>query len=107
MVFTVLAFVELVNDKLPTALPRTMQPAFIVRIVLDAFAVSVIDTAWGYLWTAPGVDFVGVVLGTLGGYQTPSWLVAVHSGQDLSIALLAAAVAVLGGFAIVTLMGSL
>lgn len=107
VVLTVLAIAELVNDKLPKTPPRTAPPAFAVRIVTGAFAGAVIGTAWGYLWTALGAGLVGAVLGTLGGYQARSRLVAARGGQDLPIALLEDAVAVLGGLAIVALTGSL
>jgi uncharacterized membrane protein len=66
---------------------------------LGAFAGAVLGTAWGYTWTALGAGAIGAVLGTLGGYQARTRLVASH-GHDLSVALLEDAVAVLGGFAI-------
>jgi uncharacterized membrane protein len=98
-IITVLAVAELVGDKLPKTPSRTAPPGFAVRIVLGAFAGAVIGTAWGYTWSALGAGAIGAVLGTLGGYQARTRLVASH-GHDLSIALLEDAVAVLGGFAI-------
>jgi uncharacterized membrane protein len=99
IVFTVLALGELVLDKLPKTPARTSPPSFGARIVLGAFAGAVLGSAWGYTWTALGAGAIGAVLGTLGGYQARSRLVASH-GHDLPIALLEDAVAVLGGFAI-------
>jgi uncharacterized membrane protein len=98
-IITVLAVAELVGDKLPKTPSRTAPPGFAVRIVLGAFAGAVIGTAWGYTWSGLGAGAIGAVLGTLGGYQARTRLVASH-GHDLSIALLEDAVAVLGGFAI-------
>jgi uncharacterized membrane protein len=98
-IITILAMAELVADKLPRTPSRTAPPGFGARIVLGAFAGAVIGTAWGYTWTALGAGAVGAVLGTLGGYQARTRLVALH-GHDVPIALLEDAVAVLGGFAI-------
>jgi uncharacterized membrane protein len=73
---------------------------------LGAFAGAVIGTAWAFTWSALGAGAVGAVLGTLGGYQARTRLVAAH-GHDLPIALLEDAVAVLGGFAIVAVTAAL
>lgn len=98
-IITVLAVAELAGDKLPKTPSRTVPPSFGARIVLGAFTGAVLGTAWGYTWTALGAGAIGAVLGTLGGYQARTRLVASH-GHDLSVALLEDAVAVLGGFAI-------
>jgi uncharacterized membrane protein len=98
-IITVLAVAELAGDKLPKTPSRTTPASFGARIVLGAFAGAVLGTAWGYTWTALGAGAIGAVLGTLGGYQARTRLVASH-GHDLSVALLEDAVAVLGGFAI-------
>ena len=98
-IITVLAVVELAGDKLPKTPSRTAPPSFGARIALGAFAGAALGTAWGYTWTALGAGAIGAVLGTLGGYQARTRLVASH-GHDLSVALLEDAVAVLGGFAI-------
>jgi uncharacterized membrane protein len=98
-IITVFAVAELVGDKLPKTPSRTAPPSFAARIVLGAFAGAVLGTAWGYTWTALGAGAIGAVLGTLGGYQARTRLVASH-GHDPSVALLEDAVAVLGGFAI-------
>ncbi len=106
IIFTVLALGELVLDKLPKTPARTAPPSFGARIVLGAFAGAVLGSAWGYTWSALGAGIVGAVLGTLGGYQARSRLVASH-GHDLPVALLEDAVAVLGGFAIVAVTAAL
>lgn len=98
-IFSVLAVGELVTDKLPKTPSRTALPSFVARIALGAFAGAVIGTAWGYTWGSLGAGAVGAVLGTVGGYEGRTRLVASH-GHDLPIALLEDAIAVLGGFAI-------
>ena len=87
IVLTVLAVGELVNDKLPKTPARTAAPIFAARIITGGFA--------------------GAVLGTLGGYQARKRLVAARNGQDLPVALLEDAVAILGGFAILAVTASL
>ncbi len=99
IVFSLLAVGELFLDKQPKTPARTAPPSFGARILFGAFAGAVIGTAWGYIWSALGAGIIGAVLGTLGGYQARTRLVASH-GRDLPIALLEDAVAVLGGFAI-------
>ena len=105
-ILTLLAIGELAADKYPKTPSRTAPPSFIARILLGAFAGAVIGTAWAYTWSAAGAGVIGAVLGTLGGYQARTRLVAAH-GHDLPIALLEDAVAVVGGFAIVAVTAAL
>lgn len=98
-IISLLAVGELVVDKLPKTPSRTAPPSFGARILLGAFAGAAIGTAWGYTWSSLGAGVIGAVLGTLGGYQARTRLVASH-GHDMPIALLEDAVAVLGGFAL-------
>jgi uncharacterized membrane protein len=105
-IVTILAVGELITDKLPKTPSRTAPPSFAGRIALGAFAGAVIGTAWGFTWSALGAGIIGAVLGTLGGYQARTRLVASH-GHDLPIALLEDAVAVLGGFALAALTAAL
>jgi uncharacterized membrane protein len=107
LVLTVLAIGELVTDKLPKTPARTAPPSFVARIVLGAFAGAVIGAAWHYTFSSLGAGVVGAVLGTLGGYHARRRLVAARQGQDLPIALLEDAVAILGGLAILAVTASL
>ncbi len=100
LVLTALAIGELVTDKLPKTPARTAPPSFVARMVMGAFAGAVIGAAWHYTFSSLGAGVIGAVLGTLGGYHARRRLVAARHGQDLPIALLEDAVAVLGGFAI-------
>lgn len=107
VILTILAVAELVSDKLPRTPPRTAPPSFAVRIISGAFCGAVIGTAWGYQWGGLGAGIIGAVLGTLGGYQARKRLVAARGGDDLPIALLEDAIAVLGGFAILAATAAL
>ncbi len=103
VILTLLAVAELVSDKLPKTPPRTAPPAFGARIIMGGFSGAVIGTPFGHPWTALGAGVIGAVLGTLGGFQARTRLVAAAGGKDLPIALLEDAVALLGGIAIVAL----
>lgn len=104
IVFTVLAVVELINDKLPKTPARTAPPVFAARIVMGGLAGAVLG-AWPH-WTfsALGAGVIGAVLGTLGGYQARKRLAGV-AGKDLPIALVEDLVAVVGGFAVAAVTG--
>lgn len=99
-IVTVLAVAELIADLLPGVPTRTGAAPFTGRIVTGASAAAVIGIAWGYPWSALGAGIVGAVLGTLGGYEARTRLVAANDDHDLPVALLEDAVAVLGGLAI-------
>ncbi len=105
VVLTILAVVELVTDKLPKTPPRTSPPGFGARLVMGGFAGAVLGAWPHWTFTALGAGVIGAVLGTLGGYQARKRLVAARGGQDLPIALLEDAVAILGGFAVVAITG--
>ncbi|MFY2859939.1 DUF4126 domain-containing protein [Mycobacterium sp. THU-M104] len=106
-IVTVLAIAELGTDKLPKAPPRTAPPPFAARITMGAFAGAVLGAAWHFTFSALGCGVIGAVLGTMGGYQARRRLVEARGGQDLPIALLEDAVAILGGFAILALTAGL
>jgi uncharacterized membrane protein len=103
VIVTILAVAELVSDKLPKTPARTAPPAFAARIIMGGFSGAVIGTPYGHPWTALGAGIIGAVLGTIGGFQARKRLVAARNGQDLPIALLEDAVAILGAIAIVAL----
>jgi uncharacterized membrane protein len=103
VILTVLAVAELVSDKLPKTPPRTAPPAFGARLVMGGFAGAVIGAHPHWTVTSLGAGVIGAVLGTLGGYHARKRLVAARNGQDLPIALLEDAVAILGAFAVLAL----
>ena len=100
IVLTVLAVGELVTDKLPKTPARTAPPSFGARIIMGGFAGAVIGAAWHFTFSSLGAGVIGAVLGTLGGYHARKALEAARNVQDLPLALLEDAVAILGGFAI-------
>lgn len=99
-ILTVLALGELVTDQLPRTPSRKTAPQFIARLIMGGFAGAVIGTAWGYTWGCLGAGLIGAVLGTLGGAEARSRLVAKTGGRDLPIALVEDAIAVGGGIVI-------
>ena len=107
VILSVLAVGELVNDKLPKTPARTAPPIFAARLITGGFSGAVIGAAWHWTFTSLGAGVIGAVLGTLGGYHARKALVAIRNGQDLPIALLEDAVAILGGFAILAATANL
>ena len=105
VILTILAVAELVADKLPKTPARTAPPSFAARIVMGGFAGAVIGAMPHWTFSSLGAGVIGAVLGTLGGFHARRWLVASRGGQDLPIALLEDAIAILGGFAILAVTG--
>ncbi len=98
-ILTLLAILEIINDKLPKTPPRTAPPSFIIRIVLGAFAASCLALAFGLsLVIATIIGAVGAVIGTLLGYQARTRTVTALHTRDLPIALLEDAVAIFVAF---------
>jgi uncharacterized membrane protein len=106
-VLTVLAVLELVTDKLARTPDRKTTPQFATRMITGGFAGAVIGAAFHYTWSSLGAGVVGAVLGTLGGYEARRLLVAKTEGHDLPVALLEDVIAVLGGFVVAYLAGTL
>jgi uncharacterized membrane protein len=101
-IMSVLAIGELIADKLPKTPSRKAPPGFIARIVtggLSGAALGATSASW-MLGLVAGV--IGAVAGTLGGYEFRSRLVKATGGKDLPIALLEDAIAIGGGFLIVS-----
>lgn len=102
-VFTALAAVELVTDQLPKTPSRKTPPQFLARVLTGGFAGAVLGAAWGYPIASLGAAIIGVILGTLGGYEARKRLVAANGGRDLPVALAEDVVAMGGGLLIVYL----
>ncbi|HSB09955.1 MAG TPA: DUF4126 family protein [Blastocatellia bacterium] len=102
-IISALALVEMVVDKLPKTPRRTALPGLIARLVLGGLSGSALCAA-GNQSVA-----IGAVLGGLGGlvgayvgYQARSRLVKALNVPDVVIALIEDAVAIGGGFLIVS-----
>jgi uncharacterized membrane protein len=101
-IFTLLAIVELIFDKLPQTPSRKTPPGFIARIVGGAFCGAAIGMGGGGAWIVGLIaGAVGAVIGTLGGYELRVRLVKAVGGRDLPIALLEDLCAVGAAFLIV------
>ena len=106
-VLTVFAVGELITDKLPNTPSRRIAPQFGARLITGGFAGAIIGAGFHYLWGSLGAGIAGAVLGTLGGAELRTRLVAATGGRDWPIALLEDVVAVGGGFLIAYLVGML
>ena len=88
-IFTLLALIELVADKLPQTPSRTAPPGLIGRVVMGALTGACVATAGGQgtmLGALLGV--VGALAGTFGGYQARTQLVKSLGTPDFVIAVL-------------------
>jgi uncharacterized membrane protein len=102
-IFTLLAVVELVADKLPQTPSRTAPPGLIARIVMGGLTGACV-AAGG----AQGV-FLGAVLGLVGGvvgcflgYRARTGIVQALGTRDIYVALVEDAVAIAGSLWVVS-----
>jgi uncharacterized membrane protein len=102
-IFTALALVELVSDKLPKTSSRKTPAPFTARIVLGAACGAALCAA-GRQSSLIGAVLggLGAVVGTLGGYEARTRSVAALKVPDFVIALIEDAIAVGGGFLLVS-----
>jgi uncharacterized membrane protein len=103
-VLTIFLLVELVTDQLPKTPSRKTPPQFITRLIMGAFAGAVIGSASFHTFSAMGAGIVGAVLGTLGGAEARTRLVAANGGRDRPVAIAEDVVAVGGGFLVAFLV---
>ncbi len=89
VIFTLLALIELVMDKLPTTPSRLAPQGLIPRIVLGGLAGACVATAGAQgAWPGALVGIVGAVAGSFGGYQARTRLVKALHAPDFVIAVL-------------------
>jgi len=98
---SVLAIGELINDKLPKTPSRKAPPSFIARIAMGALCGAALGTPSQALVGGLIAGVVGAIAGTLGGYEV-RMRAARAFGKDLPIALIEDAIAIGGGFLIVS-----
>jgi len=101
-ILTVLAIGELIADKLPKTPSRKAPPGFIGRVVSGAVCGAALGATSQALIGGLLAGVLGAVAGTLGGYEFRARLVRAIGGKDLPIALLEDAIAICGGFLIVS-----
>ena len=103
-VLTIFLLVELVTDQLPKTPSRRAPSQFISRLVTGAFAGAVIGSVSHHTFIGMGAGMIGAVLGTLGGAEARTRLVAANGGNDRPVAIGEDVVAVGGGFLIAVLV---
>jgi uncharacterized membrane protein len=99
-IFTALALLELVSDKLPKTPSRKVPPQFIARILSGALCGAAIGASHGALVGGLFAGALGGVAGTLLGSEFRARLVAATGGNDRPIAILEDAIAIGAGFLI-------
>jgi uncharacterized membrane protein len=103
IVFTVLAIVELVLDKLPSTPARTAPVGLIARIVLGGACGLAIATSAGISTLfATALASIGAVVGAFAGYRIRHQIVSQTRLPDLAVALAEDAIAIAGGFLIIS-----
>ena len=89
VIFTLLALLELVTDKLSKTPSRTAPPGLIARILLGALSGACVASAGGQgIVLGAVLGILGALAGTYGGYQARTKLVKALGTPDFVIALL-------------------
>ncbi|HEX8816040.1 MAG TPA: DUF4126 family protein [Terriglobales bacterium] len=103
VIFTLLAIVELVLDKLPNTPSRTAPVGLIARIVLGAASCIAVAFATGMPAVLAGViGAAGAIAGAFGGYNIRHELVVKLRLPDTVVALAEDLTAITGGLLIVS-----
>jgi len=102
-IFTAFALAELVGDKLPKTPSRKTPAPFVARIALGAASGAELCVA-GHQSSVVGalLGGLGGVAGTLGGYAARTRSVAAFKAPDFAVALIEDAIAISGGFLLVS-----
>lgn len=101
-VLGVAALGELVNDKLPKTPSRKVPPQFIARIITGGLSGAALGASRQALVGGLVAGAIGAVAGTLGGSEFRTRLAKAIGGNDLPIALLEDAIALIGAILIVS-----
>ncbi|HEY6903292.1 MAG TPA: DUF4126 family protein [Candidatus Acidoferrales bacterium] len=97
-VFTLLALVEIINDKLPKTPSRTTAVPLTARILMGALSGAAFGAAGARSVAIAAIaGIIGALIGTFGGYQVRTRTVKALHAPDFVIALLEDAVAIGGG----------
>ena len=101
IVFTVLAAVELVVDKLPKTPPRTEPTGLIARFVLGGLSGAALGAGLGIiLYLSAAVGSIGALAGAFAGYNVRRTLVLRTHLPDFPVALTEDVIAIVGGLLI-------
>jgi uncharacterized membrane protein len=102
IIFSVLALLELVNDKRPSTPSRLKPPGIIARIFTGALSGACVAAARaGSIALGISLGIVGGVVGAFAGFYARGGLVRALKVSDLPIALLEDAIAIGGAIVIV------
>ncbi len=99
-ILTLLAFGELITDKLPSTPSRKMPISFVTRIITGGLCGAAIGVAGNALFSGLLAGVIGASIGTLGGAAARARLAEAFR-KDRPAALLEDAVAILGAALIV------
>lgn len=103
IIFTLLAVVELIGDKLPKTPNRTAFVPLTARILMGALTGACVAAGGGQGAVAGAVcGVVGALAGTFGGYQVRSRLVKAVGKPDIYVALLEDFVTIAGSLWVVS-----
>ncbi len=103
VIFTVLAVIEIINDKRPAAPARTAFAGFFARIALAAFTGAFLMAAWGNMYIlGAALGIAGAIAGTFGGYYARKHLPRAAALPDFVIAVLEDVLAIGGSLWIVS-----
>ena len=98
-ILTLLAFIELVTDQLPSTPSRTVPVQFGTRVVTGALSGAAIGAGRGMLLGGLAAGIVGAAIGTLGGHAFRARLARAF-GSDRPAAFIEDVVAIGGGLLI-------
>jgi len=97
MIFTLLAVVELVADKLPQTPSRTAPPGLIARILMGGLTGACVAAGEGQGAVLGAIlGIVGGIVGCFGGYQARTGFVKALGVPDIYVALVEDLVAIGG-----------
>jgi uncharacterized membrane protein len=103
LIFTLLALLELIADKLPKTPARTAAPGLSARILMAAFCgYALAVSTGGNLMVAAMAGIMGALVGTFGGYNIRHGLVTGLRLPDFPVAVVEDLMAIAGGFLIVS-----
>jgi uncharacterized membrane protein len=103
IIFTLLAFAELIVDKLPNAPARTDLPGLVARIGFGGLCgVSLATSVGGNLLVAAIIGVIGAIVGTFIGYRIRRHLVVQAHLPDSGVALAEDLIAIGGSLLIVS-----
>ena len=103
IILSVLAITEIIFDKLPNTPSRTAPPGLIARVVTGGLTGACVSLGGGRsALLGAGLEVLGGIVGTFGGYQARARLVKSLRQPDFNIALIEDLIAIGGSLFIVS-----